>query len=137
MAELIVLEEVYTEIEALANVDEDAAATILLLFEELANDEDMLEKLYRPHNHFRYSPPFEFKRFEEMQKRGKNVFSVKARGADGDLLPCRALLGYHAQIPCHYVLTVQLREIAYDPASPVFCEVLRRYENAGIPTYRY
>lgn len=129
------LQEAYDELDALYEVDEAAAALIDVLLETLADDVDMLDRLCQPNNHYTYTPPFEIKRYAEMQRRGKNIYILKVRDEQGALLPYRVLIGYHAQIDIYYVLSVLQREIAYVTTDPAFCNVMRRYEQAGIPTY--
>lgn len=135
MAELIPLQEAYDELDAIYEIDAAAAAQFDVLLEHLADDTDMLERLFRPANHYKYTPPFEIKIYGEMQKRGKNIFTIRVLDEDGALLPYRALMGYHAQIDTYYLLAVLQREIAYDTTDPAFRAVVERYEQAGIPTY--
>lgn len=135
MADLIPTSEAYAEIDALYKVDEDAAALFDLLLETLTDDPEMLERLFRPANHYRYAPPFEIKLFTAMQQAGKNVYIVKVHSEQGQLLPYRLLLGYHAQIDAFYVLTLIEREIDYDLNHPTIVTAIERYERCGIPTY--
>lgn len=136
MADLIPTSEAFAEIDALYDVDEDAAAQFDLLLETLADDPSMLDKLFRPANHFRYTPPFEIYHFVELQRQGKNIYIIKVRHPEeGNLLPYRLLLGYHSQIDTFYVLTLIEREIDYDVRDPTIIAALERYERHGIPTY--
>lgn len=136
MAELISISEALDEIDALFDIDEDAAAQFYALLEELENDPKMLERLFRPANHYRYAPPFEIKLFRDMQRMGKNIYIIKVRSVtDGSLLPYRLLLGYHSQIDTFYVLTLIEREIDYDLHDPTIVAALERYDGCGIPTY--
>jgi hypothetical protein len=136
MADLIPTDEAYAEIDALYEVDEDAAAMFDLLLETLADDPSMLDRLFRPANHYQYTPPFEIKRFGELQAQGKNVYIIKVRHpTQGHLLPYRLLLGYHAQMDTYYTLTLIEREIDYDVHDPTIVAALERYDRCGIPTY--
>lgn len=137
MTGFIPLPEAFDEIDAIYDIDENAAALIDVLLEALAEDDKMLDLLCLPNNHYRYTPPFEIKKYEEMQRRGKNIYTLKVRDERGALLPYRVLIGYHAQIDTYYVLSVLQREIAYEKTDPVFCKVLERYGQAGIPDYLY
>jgi hypothetical protein len=136
MADLIATSEAYAELDALYEVDEDAAAQFEMLLETLSDNTSMLDRLFRPANHFQYQPPFEIKRFGELQNVGKNIYIIKVRHAtEGYLLPYRLLLGYHAQIDTFYVLSLIEREIDYAPRDPTIVAALERYDGCGIPTY--
>ncbi len=135
MTGFILLQEACDEIDALYEADEAAAAMFDVLLEVLADDPEMLARLCLPNNHYTYTPPFEVKRYMDMQRRGKNIFTLKVRNEQGALLPYRMLIGYHAQIDTYYVLAVLHREIAYVTTDPIFTHVMARYEQAGIPTY--
>lgn len=136
MAELITISEAYVELDALYEVDEDAAAQFEILLETLADDTSMLDRLFRPANNFEYTPPFEIKHFGELQKVGKNIYIIKVHHAtEGHLLPYRLLVGYHSQIETYYVLTLIERETNYDIRDPAIIAALERYDGCGIPTY--
>lgn len=135
MAELFVRPEAEDELDALYDVDEDAAALIDVLLDELINDQATLEWLFRPHNHFRYKPPFEVKWFAEAYNTGRNILILKVHSNEGQLLSYRVLVGYHSQKDHYHVLTVVNREISYDTNDPHFAAVLDRYERCGIPVY--
>ena len=137
MADLIVLREAFDDLDAIYRTDEEAAALFEVLFEQLDADRVMLENLYRPDNHYKYAPPFEVKKYGEMQRRGKNIFTIKVHDADGVLLPYRALVGHHSQIDTYFLLAFLDREIAYDTSDKAFRTITERYEQAGIPTYAY
>jgi len=136
MTDLYLCPEAEDELDALYETDEETASLIDVLLEELAGDQDMLGRLFRPNNHFLYMPPFEIKVFAEARKRGKNIFILKVRNDEGELLNHRVLVAYHAQKDRYHVLTVANREISYDTSDPLFEAVLQRYERCGVPDYR-
>ena len=137
MLTLIIDPEAGDEIDAIFESDEPAGALIYALLEALEGDQAMLERLFRPGNHFDYEPPFEVKPFGEAQRLGKNIFTMKIRDEEGALLPYRVLLAHHAQIDTYYVLSAASRGDVYDPGRSGFRDVLDRYDRHGIPTYRY
>lgn len=137
MAVLIIDPAAEDELDRLYESDEDAAALIDALLEQLGDDEGTLGEIFRPGHFFRYRPPFEVKRFEEAQRRGKNILTMRVRDEAGTLLPYRVLFAHHAQIDSYYVLSVASREDAYDPSKPGFLDLLVRYDEHGIPTYKY
>lgn len=136
MAELYVCPEADEELDALYETDEDAAALIEVLLEQLWEDERMLEMLCRPVDHFMHKPHYEVKRFVLMHKAGKNIYSVKLWSEEGSLYPYRVLIGFNAQEDSFHVLAIAPRKIAYEHTDPLFKSILDRYDAAGIPTYR-
>lgn len=135
MSYIVLCQEADEELLALYDVDEDAAATFDVLLEQLDADKGMLEKLFRPANHFQYEPPFEIKKYAAMQETGRNIFTVKVRGDDGRLLPWRLLIGFDPRRDIYHVLCLAPRSIAYDPDDPLFRTVQNRYDDAGLPSY--
>lgn len=137
MAALIIVPAADDELDAVYDVDEDAGALIDALLESLAEDQATLGSLFRPDRRFRHQPPFEVKAFAEAQRRGKNIFTLKIWDECGELLNYRVLYAYHGQCDTYYVLSVVSRDDAYDPTKPEFDELLDRYDECGIPTYRF
>lgn len=135
MPYITICEEADEELLALYDHNEDAAATFDVLLEQLDNDKEMLDRLFRPANHFLYRPPFEIKQYEAMQRTGRNIFIIKVRGEDGELLPWRLLIGFDSRNDVYHVLCLAPRSIAYDESDPLFRIVQSRYDNAGLPTH--
>lgn len=135
MAELICLEEAFDDIDRLCTPE--VADLFYVLLEELENDSDLLETLFRPTNHYQYSPPFEVKDYVAMQRKGRNFLILKVRNEQGTLLDYRLLLGYHSQIDTYYALTLMDRDIDYELNHPDIRIAIERYEQCGIPTYPY
>ena len=135
MYELIVPKEVGEEIDALYETDEDAAAQIDFLLDELVNDQPTLEMLCVAHNNYLYNPAFEVKVFEEAKKQKKNIYILKFRLEDGNLASQRILIGFNSQRSTYYVLAVPDRSISYNTGDPAFIDLLHRYEQCGIPDY--
>ena len=133
MAHIVLCPEADEELLALYDEDEDAAATFDVLLEQLDADPRMLEVLFRPANHFLYEPPFEIKKYVAMQESGRNIFTIKVRGEDGELLPWRLLIGFDSRRDVYHVLCLAPRSIAYDPTDPLFRTVQNRYDSAGLP----
>lgn len=134
--ELILTAGLQDEIDDLFEVDEEAAAELVLLIERLQEDQPELEDLCVPGNHFKYDPAFEVKRLQAAQRIGKNIYTVRYHLQDGSLAQYRLLIGYHAQNGTYYALQVATRESAYEVDSASFRELLSRYEQCGIPTYK-
>lgn len=136
MVRVLFAEEANAELDALYDQDEDAAALFDLLLQELDANDHVRDLLFRPANHFNFTPPFDVGRVGEAQKLGKNVYRIKVRNEAGQFVPWRMLLGFHAQIDVFYVLSVLPRDHAYDTGHESFRQALSRYERLGIPDYR-
>ena len=136
MPQLLLCREAEEELDALYDIDEDVAALFDFLIEELAEDQQMLDRLCVPDNHFKYAPPFNVDIFQEARKMGLNVYRVKVRKDDGSLVLWRMFVGFHSQKDIYYVLSVTDREFAYDTSHPSFRALVQRYEYSGIPYYR-
>jgi len=133
---LIVTKEAQDEIAELERTDIDAAAAAQILVQELADDQDALEYLCVPGNHWSFAPPFEVKTFQLAILLGYNIFILKYRDAMGALPGHRILVGFAAQRNTYYVLAITSRDFAYDKTHHAFWELRRRYEQCDIPIYR-
>lgn len=136
MPRLIVTQEIQDEIEALKLRDIDAAAAAVLLLQELASDQAMLEDLCVEKNHYFFTPPFEVKVFQVARKIGLNIYILKYRDLDGSLPSYRVLVGFDAQRSTYYALALTDRNTSSDHSSPAFRELRARYDKYSIPTYR-
>lgn len=136
MADLLWHKEAEIELDALYEVDEDAAALMDVLFESIEDNPAILECLFRPHNHYKHEPPFEVKEYRAMHVLGLFVLTIKPKDKDGHRSSHRALVGYDARHEKYYVLAIADREVAYEPADPLFNSIQRRYAELGIPAYR-
>lgn len=138
MASLTICEEADHELDALYAEHEDDAALIDVLLEELASDEDALRTLCldTPKWEWRFSPPYEVKRFGECWKRGRRVYILKVYDQLGSLCNYRVIIGHDPANDDYVVLATPHRDFNYDPASPEFARILDRYDNAGLSPYR-
>lgn len=132
MASLFVHPEAYGELDALYDVDEDAAGLIDALLESLGDNPRLLARLFRPDNHFKHNPPFEVKEYVSMNKRGMFILIFKVRSPEGALLPFRVLVGYNGQQDHFHVLGVSHREESYD-SDQFTADVIRRYGECRLP----
>lgn len=135
MARLILDPDAEAELDALYDENEDTAADFDLLLERLGEDEKTLEFLCLPENNFKYSPPYEVKKFIEAQNIGRNIFSIKTQDTDGHRTDYRMLIGHDAQKNIYHVLAVTNRDYSYDPGHESFKQLLKRYDDSDIPTY--
>jgi len=132
MVELLWHREAEQELDALYDVDTDAAALMDALFESIEESPAVLESLFRPRHHYNNKPAFEVKEYKAMHKRGLFVMTIKPSDADGHRASYRALVGYDARNEKFYVLAIAHREVAYEPDDPLFAAIERRYIELGI-----
>ena len=137
MADLILMLDVETELDALYDTEPETAALFDVLFDELVYNKEVLDVLCNPGHRHLFDPPFEIKRFEEMWRMGYNIYTMRVYDEQGALLPRRVLIGYHAQADIYYPLAFPQREFAYETSDPSFSIVVHRYAEAGIPAYVY
>lgn len=135
MATLIVAEELDDAIDQLYETAPQEADAAVLLLQLLWENDAILSSIRPPETVHQYSPTFEFKLFEEAQKRGLNVYILKYWDPDhGHLCNHRILVGYDPQKDRYYALTLEKRGGAYDPNSANFAELEHRYRKYGIPS---
>jgi hypothetical protein len=137
MADLIICEAADAFLEGLYATDEESAATLDIIFQELFDDQECLSTLhhYTPKWIYHLSRTFEFKRFEEAWKIGRRIYILKARDEDGYRLDYRALVAHDIRDDSFYVLSVAHRGTAYDAASKEFAELVNSYDERGIPVF--
>lgn len=137
MFRLIVTKEVKDEIEALSHSDVEAAASAVLLLDELALDQHALENLCVVGNRFKFRPPFEVKTFVAAARQGYNIFILKyLRDEEDSLPPYRLLVGFNAQKNVYYALALTHRDVSYSLSGDEYRALRHRYEQCGIPIYR-
>lgn len=136
MASFILTRDLQGEIAALRGRDMLAAAAALLLVETLQDDDELLEYLCVPANHFLSAPPFEVKKFGQAQRRGYNIFILKFLDEADSLPSYRIFIGFHAQRGIYYGLAITHRSESYDPGADAFRHLLDRYTQCDIPIYR-
>src|SRR5574337_1347399 len=137
MYQFILTPEFKEELDDLGKSNVDAAANVILLIETLATDQAMLDELCIPANHYQFHPPFEVKQFATAQRAGMNVYILKFRyEIDGSLPPYRILIGFNSQRSIYYALALAHRSVAYRTDGPEWADLVRRYDECGIPKYR-
>lgn len=122
-------------LDKLYDEDEDSAALINVLLEELETQPKLLDELCRPGNRHLNEPPFEIKRFQEMWRNRYTVYILKIRRRDGSAIERRVIYAHHPQCDCYYVLALMKREIDYEADAEFIERICKLYEDYGIPRY--
>lgn len=111
------------------------AELIDALIDELQDDEECLRTLTFevPKWHWKFAPPFEFKRFEEAWRDRRRIFFLKPYNEDGHLLDHRVFLGYDLERDEFYALSIQHRSTCYDTSTESYRVLCDRYDRLEIP----
>lgn len=134
MSRLAPLDEFEDELDALYETAPHDAELIDALIEELMGDEDCLRTLTNdvPKWLYRYSPPFEIKRFEHAWKGGRDIYLLKPYDEDGHPLDYRFFLAHDAHTDEYFALSIQPRDTSYDPTTDAYRRLCNRYDGLGI-----
>lgn len=119
-----------TDIRGLASSDRDAAALVVVTFQELQGNQVLLDTL-TIHDHDDVLPlsghPYNVKHVWEQYKKGKNLWRLKVMDSDKTLQPYRVIYGYSTGEQKYYVLGVVPRGHSYDSSHPTFRRILEEY----------
>ncbi len=123
------------KLDDLYDEDEDSAALIDVLFEELEQQPMLLNELCHPGNQYRNDPPFEIKRFQELWRNRYTIYILKIKRHDGTTIEHRVIYAHHPQRDCYYILDLMKREIDYEADAEFIKRICQLYEDYGIPRY--
>lgn len=123
------------DLDALWDQDEDAAATIIVLLEELENGAPEVERLFRRGFRRTEDPAFDVDHFEEFWRQGLNLLRLKIWDEGGALVPYRILYAYDPRYESYHALAIIDRNFAYDSNHPTVQRVIADYEHLGLPTF--
>lgn len=124
-------EDAESELDALYDTDEDAAATVDVLIEAISENDDALETLTRdvPKWGPMGLPPYEVKRFEEAFNAGYLIYFLKPRTEeDGELIDYRVFFAWFQQLDRYVVLATLPRSNCYDTTTDAYRCMLARYD---------
>ena len=136
MVTIIVHPSARTDLDALWDDDEDAAAEIETALEEIAADVRLMDHLCRQKFRNDDRPEFDVDLVAVFQRRGLNLYRLKFWDYQGSLISYRVLYAHHAQRDVYHVLAVISRENAYDTEHPLVKRVIADYDRMGLPTYK-
>jgi mRNA-degrading endonuclease RelE of RelBE toxin-antitoxin system len=135
MIRIVITPAARDDLDNLWDQDEDSAAEIETALDEISNDQRLLQRLTQKKFRTIQAPTFDVDAFEELWKRGINLYRLKFWDWEGSLVPYRVLYAYHAAKDTYFVLAVVPRNIAYDTKHPIVTRVRTDYDALGIPTY--
>lgn len=113
-----------------------SAELIDALIEELADDEEFVDRLLDevPKWHFLHDPSFEFKLFNGAFREGRRIYTLKPYDRDGSLLAHRVFVGYDCSTHEFFALTISHRSECYDTNSASYRRLCTSYDGLRIPT---
>lgn len=131
MYSLSISEEAKKDIRDLMATDEDAAALVIALLDEIAQCQDLLNEL-TIHGSEPVAPEldvgFNVQKFLALFRKGLNLWRLKVLDHP-ELARYRIVYGYKAGTGGYYVLGVVPRNFNYDPAHPISQRIVRDYRD--------
>jgi hypothetical protein len=123
------------QLEELARTHAADVGLIDALLEELSDDHEMLACLQNevPAWHWKYTPPFEFKRYQQAWTSKRRVFLLKIYDEHGALSPFRVFFGYDKRLDEYVALSISHRSNSYHPTGEPFRLLCERYDAERIP----
>lgn len=135
MNSLIFVLEAEQELDALWEIDQDAAALIEELLCQLEENPALLDELCREHRHVTHDPAFQVKRFRFMWDDGYTIYILKIWPEYGREIHHRVLYAHHPQKHVYYVLTIMQRDLDYESDKILIKRLVAAYEELGVPRY--
>ncbi|MGZ7132607.1 MAG: hypothetical protein ACXVH6_04440 [Halobacteriota archaeon] len=133
---LVLFEEsAQSDLDAIWESDEEAAATIVVLMEEFQDSPEIAATLIRHGYHDYRDPEYNVSRFQELWHQGLNMYRLKFWDEDGSPVPYRIIYAHNPITDCIHVLGVIHRNFDYDTSHPTVCRICAEYERLGIPSY--
>jgi len=131
MPRLIVQPSAEADLDELYEIDEEAAATINVLLDEIYGNEQLIELLCRDRVARREDPAFDNERFIELWNDGYTIYRLKMWDFDGALIPYRVLHAYDGRTDCTHILAILPREHSYDTAHEKVRRCVGDYDALG------
>lgn len=135
MLRIVITDPAKDDLDRLYDEDEDAAAEIETALDEIANDQQLLERLTEKKFKSIGTPEFDVDYFEEVWQKGLNLLRLKFWDWEGSVVPYRVLYAYAPRTDTYFVLAVVERNHAYDTKHPTVLRVLSQYDALGLRTY--
>lgn len=132
MASLIVEPNAEADLDELYELNEDAAAIITVLLDDIYANDDLIEILCKNRSSRYKDPAFNNERFIELWNDGYTIFRLKIWDFDGALLDYRVLTAYDGRTDCTHVLGILHRDFAYDTSHPKVRRCISDYDAIGI-----
>ena len=134
---IIVTVEAEAELQALEASDFGCYCAALELLLQLEESQDVLADLMLEHTDADDEPTFEVKHFLKAQRMGLNLFILKFYTLEGELASHRIIYAFNPQEAKYHVLSIVPRTANYDQDQSWFQALVRRYDEAGIPRFKF
>lgn len=132
---LVVHEDAEADLEALYDLDEDAAADIDVFLDEARFNQDTLDHLTR-HNYVHYGEPeYDVKEIAKTKRASVkfNLWRVRLLWLGGHASEYRIVYAFHPIQNRYYVLAILPRKTAYEFNNERNQKILAVYDELGIP----
>ncbi|MFM0135062.1 hypothetical protein [Caballeronia grimmiae] len=116
----------------LFEIDEDAAAVIDVVLEELCENSELVELLNCDRARRLQDPAFDNQKIEALWKIGYFIFRLKMMDFDGGVVPHRVLHATDGRTSCTHVLAIIERQSSYDLKHHRVQRSVADYDELGI-----
>ncbi|WP_027967296.1 hypothetical protein [Halomonas halocynthiae] len=131
MLQLFIHIDAQQDLEDLWEHDEDAAAYIEAMLEEIKGDQRLLDDLLI-HDLGKYKLPgqqYSVSKWLRLWNRGKDLWRLKAWELEDSGKKWRVVYAYIPSQAAHYVLAIAPREFNYDTDHPISQRILAAYDD--------
>ena len=129
MFRLFVHDDADDDLEALWGADEEAAARIVVLLEELEASQDLLDRLTQ-HDFGSYqTADFQVSKWVEQWKKGKDLWRLKVWDLEDRKLRYRIVYAFLPNKSHYHVLGIVPRDFNYEADHPLTRRILAAYED--------
>jgi hypothetical protein len=132
MPDLIVEAHAEQDLDTLFLEDEDTAAIIDVLLDEIYGNEDLIQLLCTDRSRRMEEPAFTNERFIELWNIGYTIYRLKMWDLEDSLLSHRTLHAYDGRSDCTHILAIIHRDHAYDTNHPQVRRCVADYDAIGI-----
>lgn len=114
-----------------SNVDQEDAATITVILQEIGADTDLIDRLTQHGYGQKEESDFHVSKFLELWDKGLDIWRLKI----WDVADFRILYGYYPIYEHYYVLAIVPREFKYDPDHPITKRAIAAFEQLKNDVY--
>ena len=132
---LVVHEDAEKDLDELWEIDETATADVVVLLEQAACDQGLLDNLTARDFGRHRSEDIHVDRWVEQQRKGRNLWRLKIWDLEDRGIRYRVVYALDPRISRYHVLGVVERGFDYDESDERTKRILAAYDELGIPSY--
>jgi hypothetical protein len=136
VATIVIHRGAVADLDALWDVDPEAAATITALLQEAKANQEILDSFTSQDFGAHGAKPYSVLRWSAQQRQGRNLWRLKIWDLERVRSAYRVVYGFDPQKQRYYVLGVFHRDFNYDESDPRTQRVLQAYDRLEIPDHR-